>query len=133
MENILKKAVENYIESIEANITECKSTPKKGFVAKIDISGDFNSEIFIVLPEIKLDYIAELWFGDKTDYDKEDLTKEISNLIIGNAKVIAQNIGKNFDISTPTFIGEFNKNIKYDDLLKFKFKNRCFYILFKEK
>ena len=132
MQKIFKEAVKNYLETIEAKFSKCKVNPNKGFVAKIDIKGDENYEIFVVVPKIKLDYIAELWFGDSNDYDVEDLVKEIANLIVGNAKVIAENKGVNFDISTPEFLGEY-KDIKYDDILKFKFKNRCFYVIFKEK
>jgi len=132
MQNILKEAIKSYIESIEADVVECKSNPKKGFVAKISTNGDFNYDIFIVLPESKLKYIANLWFGEG-EFDADDLTKEIANLIVGNAKVVASNKGINFDISTPEFLGEYNNNIDYDDILKYKFKNRCFYIAFKGK
>jgi len=132
MEKILKEAVKNYIDSIEAELGECKVEPHSGYVAKISISGDKNYDIYVVIPKIKLEYISELWFGDKNDYDTKDLVKEIANLIIGNAKVIAENKGINFNISTPEFLGEY-ENIDYDDILKFKFHNRCFYVLFKGK
>ena len=131
MQNILKEAIKNYIESIEAEVSECKSNPKKGYVAKISVNGDLNYDIFVVLPENKLKYISNLWFGDG-DFDADDLTKEIANLIVGNAKVVAEKKGIKFDISTPEFLGEY-ENIEYDDILKYKFKNRCFYIAFKEK
>jgi chemotaxis protein CheY-P-specific phosphatase CheC len=132
MNTILKDAIKNYIESIESKISECKANPKKGYVAKISINGDENMDIFVVVPKRKLDYIAELWFGDSDDYDKEDLTKEIANQIIGNAKIIAAKKGINFDISTPEYLGEY-QNIEYNNILKYKFKNRCFYILMKDK
>lgn len=132
MNTILKDAIKNYIESIESKISECKANPKKGYVAKISINGDENMDIFVVVPEKKLDYIAELWFGDSDDYDKEDLTKEIANQIIGNAKILASKKGINFDISTPEYLGEY-QNIEYNNILKYKFKNRCFYILMKDK
>jgi CheY-specific phosphatase CheX len=132
MQNIFKEAVKNYIDSIEATLAECKVTPHKGYIAEISISGDKNYDIYVIIPQRKLEYISELWFGDKNDYDTKDLVKEIANLIVGNAKVIAENKGINFTISTPKFLGEY-KNIDYDDILKFKFKNRCFYILFKGK
>jgi len=131
MQNLLKKAVKNYLESIEVDFDECKVNPKNGLVAKISTKGDKNYDVYVIVPQIKLDYIAELWFGDSNDYDKEDLLKEIANQIVGHAKVIAEKDGINFDITTPDFIGEY-QDIKYDDILKFKFKNRCFYLLFKE-
>jgi len=132
MKNIFKEAIIEYINSLEAQISDCKVDPKKGYVARISLEGDYNLDVYVVLPKKKLDYIAEFWFGEKNDYDIEDLTKEVANLIVGNAKVIAQNKNINFNISTPAFIGEYQP-IKYDDIIKLKFKNRCFYILFKEK
>lgn len=131
MFDTFKKAVVNFIESIEGQVGGCKKNPDKGFVSKIEISGDENYEIFIVIPKRKLDYVSEYLFGDK-NYDVADLTNEIANMIVGNAKVIAAEKGMNFDISTPQFIGEFEK-MKYDDILKFKYKGVCFYILFKAK
>jgi len=131
MNTILKEAIKNYIESIEAKISECKTTPKKGFVSKISINGDENMDIFVVLPEKKLDYIATLWFGDSDDYEKDDLTNEIINQIVGNAKIIAERKGINFNISTPEYLGDYKKT-NFSDILKFKFKNRCFFVLIKE-
>jgi CheY-specific phosphatase CheX len=132
MQNILKEAIKNYIESIEGTISECKTNPKKGYVSKISINGDENMDIFVVLPKSKLNYTAKLWFGDKNDYDIKDLTKEITNQIVGNSKLIAAKKGINFDISTPEYIGEYKK-ITFDSILKFKFKNRCFFVLLKGK
>jgi CheY-specific phosphatase CheX len=131
MQNILKEAVKNYIQTFQAEIKECKMAPKKGFVSKITITGDRNYDIFVIIPKFKLDYISNFWFGD-TNYEIEDLVNEIANLIIGNAKAIAQQKGVYFNISTPHFLGEF-KNIEYNDILKFKFKNRCFYLLFRSR
>jgi len=132
MQNILEEAVKSYLESIEVEFNKCKVLPKYGLVSKISIKGDKNFDVFVIIPEIKLNYIANLWFGDSDDYDKEDLSKEIANLIVGNAKVIAQKKGVDFEISTPLFLGEYKK-IDYDDILKFKFKNECFFVMFKEK
>ena len=135
MQNFLKEAVKNYLESIEVDFNECKVDPKKGLVAKISTKGDKNYDVYIVIPKIKLDYIAELWFGDSSDYDEKDLLKEIANQIVGNAKVIAEQNGIEFEITTPEYIGDFDNSsiIKEgNDILKFKFKNRCFYVIFKE-
>jgi CheY-specific phosphatase CheX len=132
MKNIFKEAVKNYIDSIEGELNDCKVKPHRGFMSKIDIKGDKNYSVYVVVPKEKLDYIAELWFGDSSEYDIEDLTKEIANLIVGNAKIVAQDKGVSFEISTPEFVGEYD-TFEYDDILKFKFKNRCFYVIFKEK
>jgi len=133
MFNIIKEAVKNFMESIEAKADECDEKINGGYVSKISISGDENYDIYIIVPDEKLSYIANYYFGDD-NYDTEDLTKEIANQIIGNAKIIAAKKNINFDISVPEFLGEFDGKIDYDDILSFKFNgNKCFYILFKEK
>lgn len=132
MIEIIKESVKNYLLSLEANFNECKTKNIKGFVSKIEINGDKEADIYVVIPKRKLEYVAKFWFGEP-DYDIKDLTNEIVNLIIGNAKKSASEKNIYFNISTPEFLGEFNKNIEYDDVLSFKYKNICFYILFKEK
>ncbi len=133
MFNIIKEAVHNFIDSVEAKVEECDEELKNGFVSRISIFGDENYDIYIVVPHEKLSYIANYYFGDDK-YDVEDLTKEITNQIIGNAKIVAAEKNVSFDIGVPEFLGEFDGNIKYDDILSFKFNgDKCFYILFKEK
>jgi len=132
MIEIIKMSVKNYLQSLEADFNECKTKNIKGFVSKIEINGDKEADIYVVIPKRKLEYVAKFWFGEP-DYDIKDLTNEIVNLIIGNAKKSASEKNIYFNISTPEFLGEFNKNIEYDDVLSFKYKNICFYILFKEK
>jgi CheY-specific phosphatase CheX len=131
MKQILQDAVKNYLESIEAKLEECGGNLNLGFTSKISITGDKEYDIYVVLPKTKLDYVSNLWFGDD-NYEIDDLSKEIANLIVGNAKVIAQNKGVNFTISTPEYLGEDIK-IEYDDFLNFKFADECFHIAFKEK
>jgi len=133
MFNIIKKAVKNYMDSIEATADKCDEKSIDGYVSKISIEGDENYDIYIVVPHEKLSYIANYYFGDD-NFDVEDLTKEIANQIIGNAKIIAAEEDKNFNISVPEFLGDFKDDIKYDDMLAFKFnQGKCFYILFKGK
>jgi hypothetical protein len=133
MFNIIKEAVKNFMDSIEAKAEEVKESPKEGYVSKIEIHGDENYDIYIVAPKEKLSYLANYYFGDD-EYDSDDLTKEIANQIIGNAKIIAANKNVNFDISVPEYLGKFDGSINYDYILSFKFNgDKCFYILFKGK
>jgi len=133
MFKIVKQAVNNFMESIEAKAEEVKNVPKEGYVAKISISGDENYDIYVVVPDEKLSYLANYYFGNN-EYDAQDLTNEIANQIIGNAKIVAAKKNVNFDISIPEFLGKFDKNIEYDDVLAFKFnEGKEFYILFKER
>jgi len=132
MQNLIKEAVKNYLNSLNLEIKECDKELESGYVAKIETSGGLNYDIYLVVPKSKLEYISEFWFGDKNDYETEDLTREITNIIVGNAKILGEKIDKNFTISTPRFIGEYKENlIDYDDILKFEFGDECFYILFK--
>ena len=81
MFNIIKEAVKNFMDSIEAKAEEVKESPKEGYVSKIEIHGDENYDIYIVAPKEKLSYLANYYFGDD-EYDSDDLTKEIANQII---------------------------------------------------
>jgi len=133
MFDIMKKAVQHFISSIEADIDECDKKSMEGFVSKIEINGDENYDIYIIIPHEKLSYIADYYFGEES-YDAEDLTKEIANQIAGNAKLIAAEYDKNFNISVPEYLGEYKNGIDYDDMLAFRFNGgKCFFILFKEK
>ncbi len=133
MFNIIKEAVKNFMDSIEARADKCDEEIKEGFVSKISISGDENYDIYIIVPHEKLSYIANYYFGDN-NYDAKDLTNEIANQIIGNAKIIAAKKNVSFNIGVPEFLGEFEGNIDFDDMLSFRFNgDKCFYILFKGK
>ena len=131
MFDVIKKAVKSFVNSIEGEIEECKYEEIEGFISKISIRGDENYDIYVVVPHEKLTYMSNYYFGED-EYDPEDLTNEMANLIIGNAKLIAAKKNINFNISTPEFLGEF-KEIEYDEKLSFRFnRNKCFFILFKE-
>ena len=129
MEKFFVTAAENFAKSIGAEIDRCESEIKEGFVSEIDIRGDENLDIFIILPKDVLDTVSELLFGD-TDYDIEDLSKEIANLIVGNAKVLASEENIHFDISTPKFHKKID--LDYDKKINLSIKGKCFSILFKE-
>ena len=129
MEKFFIKAAENFAKSIGAEIDNCKGDTKEGFISEIDIRGDENLDIYLILPKDVLDTVSELLFGD-TDYDIEDLTKEIANLIVGNAKVLASEENIHFNISTPKFFDKID--IDYDKKIDLSIKGKCFSILFKE-
>ncbi len=129
MEKFFVKAAENFAQSIGAEINHCESEVKEGFISEIDIRGDENIDIFLVLPKDVLDIVSELLFGD-TDYDIEDLSKEIANLIVGNAKVLASDEDIHFDITTPKFHKHINMD--YDKKIDLSIQGKCFSILFKE-
>ena len=129
MEKFFIEAAKNFAKSIGAEINHCQEEVKEGFISEIDIRGDENLDIFLVLPKDVLDKVSELLFGD-TNYDVEDLAKEIANLIIGNAKVLASEEDIHFNITTPKFHKEID--LKYDKKIDLSLEGKCFSILFKE-
>jgi len=129
MDRFFIKAAKNFAKSIGAEINHCKNRVDEGFVSQIDIRGDENLDIFLILPKDVLDNISELFFGD-TDYDVEDLSKEIANLIVGNAKIIASEENIHFDISTPKFLDKID--LEYVKRIDLSIGDKCFSILFKD-
>ena len=129
MEKFFIKAAQNFAKSIGAEIGHCESDIKEGYIGEVDIRGDENLNIYILLPKDVLDIVSELLFGD-TDYDIEDLSKEIANLIVGNAKVLASEENIYFNITTPKFSKSLD--IDYDKRVDLSIKGKCFSILFKE-
>ncbi len=132
MNGILYKACENFANTLGIEIKQCKSNEIKGYVSRISISGDKNYDIYLVVPKEKLELVSEIFFGDKDDYDLEDMTKEIANLIIGNSKVIAGEQNINFEISTPEFLGEYH-GLDFDDFICLESRGIKFFILYKER
>lgn len=82
-----------------------------------------------------LKHFARAFFGSKDlqDADLDDLCKEIANQIVGKAKIIlSETDGSNYKLGTPEFLGEVaNFNVKLDEKLIYKMKNRTFQIGFK--
>ena len=130
MEKFFIKAAENFAKNLGLNLDTCKDEVKEGFVSKIEINGDLNFDVYILIPKKTLDLVSISIFGDD-DYDLADLTNEIANLIIGNAKVVAAEEGVSFNISTPEFLDK--ENVDYDKKVDLSIDNECFSILFKEK
>jgi len=130
VEKFFIKAAENFAKNLGLNLDTCKDEVKEGFVSKIEINGDLNFDVYILIPKKTLDLVSISIFGDD-DYDLADLTNEIANLIIGNAKVVAAEEGVSFNISTPEFLDK--ENVDYDKKVDLSIDNECFSILFKEK
>ena len=127
MDKFLDKAVENFVESIGGKLGKCKNIHNDGVISEIKVQGDVNKGVYIFVPKETLDKISMLLFGD-TDYDLKDLTNEIANLIVGNAKVIASGENVNFNISTPKFLDI--KDIKYENRKDYSIDGECLSILY---
>ena len=120
MLDTIKEAAENFcIHQIrEPYDLKEGSTQKKALIAYIDIDTEDKKKyrVYIASDEAFMQQVSQL-FLEEEESDQEtlqDMTLETANLIIGSAKVIAQETtNKPFTIGTPTFekIGNFDFEI----------------------
>lgn len=82
-----------------------------------------------------LKHFAKAFFDQDCleDSDLDDLCREVANQIVGKAKIIlSETDGANYKLGTPEFLGEVkNFNVKLDEKLLYKMKNRTFQIGYK--
>lgn len=71
---------------------------------------------------------------ENSDYKTlKDMLLELTNLIVGSAKVIAENTDEiNFDIKTPMFLDKTKFNIDYDELSTLETHNQKITVAIKE-
>lgn len=82
---------------------------KNSCAASMWVSGGENWHIRVHFTKPCLKKIAAVLLEDKTASDAtlSDLVCEISNVIVGHAKMIAAQKGTHFDVSTPHFDAKF--------------------------
>jgi len=122
MLNIIEKATENFCThqlGISCAKKESFHLNKRTLIAYIDVNIDNKVYRVYVAPDEKCVQNIALLFLDEDHSDEEtlqDMTLETTNLIVGSAKVIAQESGHSFEIETPFFekIGEFD--LPYDSI-----------------
>ena len=130
------EATQNFFNDIlQMEIKECKRMPSHGFFcSKIYIfKGDIKNEVSIFMRKETLNNISEIFLFEQNPNEETliDLTKEISNLIAGSAKVLLEEkSGHEYLLSTPEFLGtaQLPKDTKMENYKKFKTKNRCFVV-----
>lgn len=136
MKNAVMQATENFCNSILCvDIQNGKFLGKAFYGAAISLYEDENEHIwYLFFKRNTLNQIAKnLLFEDNLcEDDLDDLLKEISNQIIGSAKVIleGQNPHIKYKLSVPEFMGNISEPfpIKLDEPLLYKVKNRTFVI-----
>ncbi|HIP15106.1 MAG TPA: chemotaxis protein CheX [Sulfurimonas autotrophica] len=117
----VKKAVENFCTHQIGASCELKDAPtdKRTLIAYIDIQAENGSSyrIYIAAENDFIQRVSKLFLEeDKSDEETlKDMTLETTNLIIGSAKVIAEELGTPYTIGTPHFekIGMFD--FDYDE------------------
>ena len=118
MFNSIKEAAQNFCIHQIGTSCEIKEKPdnKRTLIAYIDIQIQNGAKYRIyIAPDINfIQKISEV-FLEETQSDEEtlkDMTLETANLIIGSAKVVAEESGVHYTIQTPHFerIGIFDSN-----------------------
>ncbi len=139
MLDTIKEAAENFcVHQIrEPHETQEGSTQKRTLIAYIDIDTQENKKYraYIASDEDFMQRVSKLFLEeDQSDEETlKDMTLETANLIIGSAKVIAEETTKNpYTIGTPKFekIGEFDFDV--DDAQTIKIDNDELTIAIKE-
>lgn len=121
---------------LNSEVSLFESCPTDSFyAAQIDINGDANQTISVYINHNSLAKMAYLFLfeEDPTHDVLEDLIKEIANLIVGKAKVVAADLGLHFDISTPRFLSSDTKVDASDMEINFIFEGDIFSIAAKAK
>lgn len=99
---------------------------KKGYLSRISMIGTHN-DVYLLFDKAFLRIFCVEFLGEENPDEQalEDMAKELANLTVGRAKVMTQELGKSFNISTPDFLG--HRLIKnYDHGLHFRLDNgRC--------
>jgi hypothetical protein len=91
--------------------TDLDSEKKRTLIAYLDIEtpDGYKHRAYLACDKIFIQYVAEIFLGEENS-DEETLTDmllETTNMIIGSAKVIAEESNMNmFSISTPHFLRE---------------------------
>ena len=93
-------------KSINKTPTDSIMPLKKGYLSRISMIGTHN-DVFLLFDKVFLRIFCREFLGDHNPSEQalEDMAKELANLTVGRAKVMAQDFGKSFDISTPEFLG----------------------------
>lgn len=117
-------------------ISQAKRLGKGFYGSSIPLYKDneeFHFYLFFKKDTLKHFAVSLLGLEGLDDTDLDDLCKEIANQIIGKAKIIlSETDGLNYKLGTPEFLGEVKQfNIKLDEKLIYKMKNRTFQVGFK--
>jgi len=138
MLNSVKEAAENFCTHQIGASCKIKEAPtdKRTLIAYIDIQAQDGSQyrVYIAPDNDFMQRVTKLFLEeDKSDEDTlKEMTLETANLIVGSAKVIAEELGIPYTIGTPHFekIGMFD--FDYDELKVIHIDNDELIIAIKE-
>lgn len=113
----------SFIEVVEKTIEmvpcDTFNSLKEGYISSVELL-ETGKKVYIVANKEFLVLLSKkMIFEDNPDQETlEDLTKEFANLVVGHAKMIAEEKGEMFHISTPIYygvsaVGEYSKAIHF--------------------
>ncbi len=139
MFNTIIQAAENFcIHQIRIHPKINDVTPKKRtLIAYIDINAHAGQQyrVYMAVGRGFVQRVARLFLEEDTSDGEtlKDMTLEITNLVVGSAKVIAEEKNINpFMISTPHFLKSDVFDFPCDDAKTLKIKNNTMFIAIKE-
>jgi len=138
MLKIVEEAAENFCTHQLGLQCKVKETPtnKRTLIAYIDVQTQEKNKyrIYIAPDDDFMQRVCKLFLEeDKSDENTlKDMTLETANLIIGSAKVIAQELGIPYTIGTPHFEKIAIFDFEYDELKVIHIDNDTLIIAIKE-
>jgi len=119
MIKIITQAAQNFLNNdLELSTVDSDKLVEQGYISLITATTIKDKhEVYISCCSDFLRIISDVMlFDDNPDTETmDDLNKELNNIIIGSAKVLAeQNDLASFNISTPISLGEKKFDIEYD-------------------
>ncbi len=139
MFNTIIQATENFCihQIAQPYILSDEFTTRKALIAYIDIE-TLNKSKYRVYIASELNFMQRVskLFLEEDESDEEtliDMTLETANLIIGSAKVIAEELNENpYTISTPHFVKIDTFDLEYDEIKSIKLKEESITVAIKD-
>ncbi len=138
MIDFITTATENFFQhqiGTTCNISDCQ-TQSRTIIAYIDIKSSSNTihRVYITMDEPLLKQITELFLGEETPDEQTllDMLLETTNMIVGSAKVLAEDSGSGFTIETPFIEGIEPFSIECDEKRTLEIENKMMIIAMKE-
>jgi len=134
MVEVIREAYkQSFKQTLGIDLIETENGVESGYLSSIKAikNGDEEEILFVFSKDMLLTVSNILLFEDNPcENTLADLTKELANIVVGVAKVIGGERGVEFDISTPTFLGEGDIDPKDQTTLSYEYNGaKCTTIL----
>jgi CheY-specific phosphatase CheX len=138
MLNTIEEAAKNFCTHQIGQTCELTDNPinDNTYIASIDITtADSKTfRVFLAFDKASIQKVSSLFLEENESDDEtlKDMILETTNLIVGSAKVIAQESDRSFDIGTPHFQKIDMFDFDFDEIRTFKMGENSFIIAIKE-